>query len=40
MVGRMKTKAEREIGLLSWLTEYGERKKKGSSDRNRQRKKE
>ena len=26
LVGRMKTKAEKEIGLLSWLREYVKKK--------------
>lgn len=36
----MKTKAEKEISLLSGLRECGEKKKKGSADKNRQRKRE
>lgn len=36
LAGRMKTKAEKEIGLLSWLRERVERRKgRGTRDRNR-----
>ena len=32
LAGRMKTKAEEEIGLLSWLRKCGVKKKKSSAD--------
>lgn len=40
LAGRMKTKAEKEIALLSWLRECGVKKGKGCADKHRQRKRE
>lgn len=34
LAGRMKTKAEKEISLLSGLRECGQKEKKGSADKN------